>query len=99
MSSLAQRAATAAHRKRAKAKGLVRIEIQVPAGDAELVRRVASNLRGAGAKSRALRSSLKSTVAESTKGSALDIYASDLPDEDFEGVFDRKRTASRPIDL
>jgi hypothetical protein len=99
MSTFAQRAATAAHRKRSKAKGLVRIEVKVPAADAELVRRVATNLRAVGAKSRAVRRSLRSVLAESTKGSALDIYASDLPDEYFEGVFDRKRTASRPIKL
>jgi hypothetical protein len=99
MSTFAQRAATAAHRKRAKAKGLVRVELQVPAADAALVRRIARNLRGTDTKSRALRALLKSTFMEPTRGSALDIYGSDLPDEYFEGVFDHKRTTSKPIEL
>jgi hypothetical protein len=100
MSTSAQRAATAAHRKRAKAKGLVRIEVQVPKRDAALVRKLARSLRGPEARASSLRQSLGSSLADSDEGSVLSMFASDLPDEYFEGVFDRVRDISkRKIDL
>ena len=38
--------ALAAHRNRLKKRGLARVEVQVPAEDAELIRRAARSLRG-----------------------------------------------------
>jgi hypothetical protein len=95
MTKSAQRKATANHRKRNLAKGLVRVEVQVPAGDAALLRNLAERLRASGQSAEAARSGLKSAVEKDRQEkSALDIYASDLPDEYFEGVFDHVRTVS-----
>jgi hypothetical protein len=99
MSSLAQRKATAAHRKRTRAKGLVRVELQVPTSDKTLVREVARRLREDAPRAAILRETLRSAVAPEPEMSALDIFASDLPDEYFEGVFDHVRTTSKPIEL
>ena len=45
MTKAAQRKATANHRKRIRAKGLVRVEVQVPEQDAAMLRDVAAALR------------------------------------------------------
>ncbi len=96
MTKITQRRATANHRKRIRAKGLVRVEVQVPAGDAALLRGLAERLRASDQSSEAARAGLKSAVeTQPQPQSALDIYASDLPDEYFEGVFDHVRTISK----
>ena len=99
MTSPTQRKATAAHRGRNRAKGLVRVEIQVPRGDAALVRELAEHLR-ADSKVLELRNVLKAALGGSKPKTVLDMFASDLPDEYFDGVFDHERTVShREIDL
>ena len=45
MTTPTQKKATAAHRRRNRAKGLVRVEIQVPRADAVLLRNLAERLR------------------------------------------------------
>ena len=101
MTNSAQRSATANHRKRIRAKGLVRVEVHVPAGDAALLRELADRLRAHDSLADATRSSLKSATGRNQEPqSALDIYGSDLPDEYFDGVFEPVRTISgRKIDL
>ncbi len=96
----AQRKATAAHRRRNRAKGLVRVEIQVPRADAAMLRQLAEMLRSSNVTAEEARAGLKSALETSPQPkSALDIYASGLPDEYFEGVFGRVRTISnRKID-
>ena len=99
MTSPTQRKATAAHRKRIRAKGLVRVEVQVPAGDAPLVRELAEHLR-ADTKIAELRIILKAALGGNKPKTVLEMFASDLPDEYFDGVFDHERTIShREIDL
>jgi hypothetical protein len=84
-----QRKATRAHRRRATARGLVRLEVQAPKQDAGLIRALAQRLREE--KAEALRSTLASLLLDPDVKTAFDIFGSDLPDETFSGVFDQPR--------
>jgi hypothetical protein len=98
--SKSQRRATKQHRRRAAARGLVRVEVHAPKQDAGLIRAVAQTLRGTPAKARELRSALAKTLRNSAIMTAFDIFGSDLPDETFAGVFDQPReTDWRKVDL
>lgn len=57
-STKSQRKATRMHRRRAAARGLVRVEVQAPQQDASLIRAVAHTLRGRAQEAEALRSAL-----------------------------------------
>ena len=46
MASKSQRKATRTHRRRAAARGFVRVEVQAPKKDAGLIRALAETLRG-----------------------------------------------------
>jgi hypothetical protein len=89
--SKSQRKATNSHRRRAAARGLVRIEVRTPRSDADLVRALAETLRGEPEKARALRSVLEKELIEPEVKTAFDVFGSDLPDEAFTGVFDQTR--------
>lgn len=89
VASKSQRKATSAHRRRAAARGLVRLEVQAPRKDVELVRTVVETLRGEPEKAEALRSTLEKALVNPGEMTAFDIFGSDLPDEAFAGVFDR----------
>jgi hypothetical protein len=91
MASESQRKATSAHRRRAAARGLVRLEVQAPRKDVELVRMVVETLRGEHGKANALRSALEKALVNPAEMTAFDIFGSDLPDETFAGVFDQPR--------
>ena len=96
MSGKSQRKATNAHRRRALARGLVRIEVQAPTKDAALIRALAASLRGF----EALRSTLATALADPEIRDAFDIFGSDLSEETFAGVFDQPRQyAWRKVDL
>jgi hypothetical protein len=100
--SKAQRKALAAHRRRRREKGVVRVEVQVPAIDAGIVRDVAAILRGEPAQAQAVRAQLRSVAAGARHGaSVFDIFGSDLPDRNFEGVFvhDRRAGKTRDVEL
>lgn len=100
MSRASQRKAAATQRKRSRARGHVRIEIQVPRADVPLLRDVARQLRSAGTRAEAARLKLRSVLTRPEPRTVLEMFASDLPDEYFEGVFDHVRTVSRrEIDL
>ena len=102
MASKSQRKATRAHRHRAAARGLVRVEVQSPKRDAGLIRAVAETLRGKPEKAQALRSTLARALdhPEAKMKTAFDIFGSELPDEVFAGVFDQPRQRGwREIDL
>ena len=58
-----QRRAVKKHRRRLRRRGLVRLEVQVPAGDALLVRRVAGALRGEPEAATALRARVRGALA------------------------------------
>lgn len=100
MASKSQRKATRTHRRRAAARGLVRVEIQALKRDAGLIRALAETLRDEPAKAEALRSALGAALLQPQVKTAFDVFGSDLPDEAFTGVFDQSRQwNSREIDL
>ena len=100
MATKSQRKATRTHRRRAAARGLVRVEVQAPKKDAGLIRAVAETLRGNAREAEALRSTLAKAVLPPDLSSAFDIFGSELPDDVFENVFDQPRQRSwREIDL
>ena len=91
MASKSQRKATRTHRRRAAARGLVRVEVQAPKQDAGLIRALAETLRGGAEKAEALRSTLAKAVMNPEMRTVFDIFGSELPDEVFTGVFDQPR--------
>ncbi|HXZ01521.1 MAG TPA: hypothetical protein VEI03_16120 [Stellaceae bacterium] len=91
MSSKSQRKATRVHRRRAAARGLVRVEVQAPKQNAGLIRAVAETLRAGNEKAETLRAAVARALMRSEADTAFDIFGSDLPDEVFAGVFDRPR--------
>jgi hypothetical protein len=100
MSGKSQRKATSAHRRRAAARGLVRVEIQAARNDAGLIRALAQTLRSRPEKAKALRSALEEALIDTESKTACDVFGSDLPDEVFAGVFDQPRPRKwRQVDL
>ena len=101
MPTAAQRRASTAHRKRAAARGLVRVEVQVESTDADLLRKLAARLRSNEIAGRATRDLLRNVVEPPAEETALTAFGSDLPDEYFEGVFDAalRRDKGRKVEL
>ncbi len=100
MATKSQRKATRAHRRRAAARGLVRVEVQAPKKDASLIRAVAETLRGGAEKADKLRSTLAKALMHPKVKTAFDIFGSELPDEAFTGVFDQSRQGNwREVNL
>jgi hypothetical protein len=100
MASKSQRRATRTHRRRAAARGLVRVEVQALKRDADLIRALAEKLRGGAAKAQTLRSTLATALMHPEVKTAFDIFGSELPDAAFAGVFDQPRQRQRrEIDL
>lgn len=92
--------ATSTHRRRAAARGLVRVEVQASRSDAGLIRAVAETLRSEAAKAGALRSALERMLVDTEIETAFDVFGSDLPDKALDGVFDQARPRSwREIEL
>ena len=100
MATKSQRKATRTHRRRAAARGLVRVEVQAPKRDAGLIRALAETLRGGSGRAEALRSTLAQAIMNPEVKTAFDIFGSELPDEAFADVFDQPRQGGwRPVDL
>ena len=100
MASRSQRRATRTHRRRAAARGLVRIEIQAHKQDAGLIRALAETLRTKPQEAAALRSVLANKLIHPEIKTAFDVFGSELPDEAFTGVFDQSRQRNwRKVDL
>lgn len=100
MSTKSQRKATRSHRRRAAARGLVRVEVQTPKKDVGLIRALAETLRDGSERSDALRSTLANALLSPDVKTAFDIFGSELPDEVFSDVFDRpRRDGWREVDL
>jgi hypothetical protein len=91
LASASQRKASTTHRRRAVARGFVRVEIQVPKGDSGLLKTLAETLRGEPERAKALRSTLEQALIDPEVKTAFDIFGSDLPDEAFAGIFDQPR--------
>jgi hypothetical protein len=90
------------HRRRAAARGLLRVEVQAVRKDADLIRALAETLRGEADKAEALRAELTRVLSRPATDArtAFDVFGSDLPDEAFEGVFDQPRQRNwREVDL
>lgn len=100
MASSSQRKASAGHRRRAAARGLVRVEVQARAADQSLIRDIARGLRNDGPEAHVLRDRLQKALGTSGPKTAFDIFGSDLPDDLFDGVFGNRRDSGwRPVDL
>jgi hypothetical protein len=97
--SNAQREALTTHRRRRRASGVVRVEVQVPAVDAAIVRDLAAILRGEATAAQAIRSQLRAIVSQPRAAAVFDIFGSDLPDSYFDGVFEHDRHGDPPRDL
>src|SRR6266852_6281876 len=91
MASKSQRTATRTHRRRAAARGFVRVEVHAPKRDAGLIRALAETLRCQTDKAEALRSTLAKALIHPDVKTAFDVFGSELPDEAFAGVFDQPR--------
>jgi len=91
MASKAQRKATKSHRRRAAARGLLRLEVQAAKRDAALIRAVAATLREESEQAKTLRPTLVRVLVRSDIGTAFDVFGSDLPDEAFAGIFEQPR--------
>ncbi len=59
----AQKKAISEYRKRQKDKGLVRVEVNVPEVDKQLIRRVAESLRSGGPEAEEIRTALNSVLS------------------------------------
>lgn len=100
MATKSQRKATRAHRRRAAARGLIRVEVQAARKDAGLIRALAETLRNKSERADALRSTLANALQPPEIKTAFDVFGSDLPDEAFSGVFDQpRRDRWREVDL
>jgi hypothetical protein len=97
--SNAQQKALSAHRRRRREGGMVRVEVQVPAIDAPILRDLAAILRSKSDAAQAMRNQLRSVVAKPRADSVFDIFGSDLPGEYFEGVFNQSRQRDTPRDV
>jgi hypothetical protein len=91
MSTKSQRKATRAHRRRAAARGLVRVEVQAPKRDASLIRALAETLRAQTGRAESLRSTLANALLSRDVKTAFDVFGSELPDEAFSEIFDQPR--------
>jgi hypothetical protein len=88
--------ALGAHRRRRRGGGMVRVEVQVPAIDAPILRDLAAILRGKSDVAQATRNQFRSVVAKPRADSVFDIFGSDLPDAYFDGVFEQRRQRDTP---
>jgi hypothetical protein len=86
-----QKKASAAHRRRAAARGLVRVEVQALRSDAGLIREFAEALRTGSERAQTLRAALQQALTDPRVRTAFDVFGSDLGDETFAGVFDQPR--------
>ncbi len=99
-----QETALRRHRQRRKRRGIVRVEVQAPRGDAALIRLLAAELRADSDAARRLRALLHEALALAPNGSLLEMLACDLPgDRDADGLIDealaRDRELPRDVEL
>lgn len=96
MAGRSQRKATSAHRRRAAARGLVRVEVQAARNDAGLIRAVAETLRSQPEKAKALRSTLEKALIDPEIRTAADVIGTVLPDDELDDVFNQPRDITPP---
>jgi hypothetical protein len=95
--SSAQQKALADHRRRRREDGMVRVEVQVPADDAGMLRELAAILRGEPDAAAAMRSRIHAVIAGAP--SVSDIFGSALPDAWFDDVFEQRDRDDAPRDV
>lgn len=81
-----------------RGRAVVRLEVQVPARDAAMVRNLAAILRSDTTAAEAARDRLRSTIAPQPATTVFDLFGSDLPDTCFERVFDASHRHDLPRD-
>jgi hypothetical protein len=91
--------AVLAHRRRQKDRGMIRLEVQVAASDAGLIRALAAALRGDGGRARRIRAQVQGALQPEGEPSLLDLLACDLPDALVEEALARPRDVGREIAL
>lgn len=69
----------------------MRLEVQAPKRDANLIRALAETLRDESVKVKVLRSTLVKALVHPEIRTAFDVFGSDLPNEVFAGVFEQPR--------
>ncbi len=94
MASKPKHKPTRMHRRRAAARGFVRVEVQAPKTDASLIRALAAILRGRTEFAETQRSALVKATMLPESTTAFDIFGSNLPEDAFAGVFDQPRQRS-----
>jgi hypothetical protein len=94
-----QQKALSARRQCYRNGGIVRVEVQVPAADAKLLRDLAAILRSKSGAAEAMRNRLRSVVVKPRVDTVFDIFGSDLPDAYFEDVFEQSRHGDTPRDV
>jgi hypothetical protein len=97
--SNAQRKTLSVHRSRRRDAAMVRVQVQVLAMDAQIIRDIASVFRGDSEAAEALRVQLRSVAVEPRNASAFEIFGSDLPDAYFEGVLGYGRCSDTRRDV
>lgn len=90
MATVSRKKTSAGHR-RIPARGTVRLQIQAPEGDTQLIRALAETLRGEPKRARILRATLKNALIDADAKTVFDVFGSELPDEAFADVFDQPR--------
>ncbi len=100
MSSISQKKASATHRRKTAARGLVRIEVQAAKADAALIRELARTFREEPGRAGMVRSTLEQALGKPLAITAFDIFGSDLPEKVFEDIFEQPRAKSwREVEL
>ena len=69
----------------------MRLEVQAPKRDANLIRALAETLRDESVKVKVLRSTLVKALVHPEIRTAFDVFGSDLPNEVFAAVFEQPR--------
>ena len=89
------------HRRKALAEGSKRVEVTVPAEDAELIREVARTLRNGGRPAEALRGRIAAALVppQARTGKELMAFLRSSPLGCFELDIERDRSPGRKIDL
>ena len=94
--TIAQRKAVQDHRQRLKERGLVRLEVQAPETDRDLIRKIVGLLRGDPGRATEIRAKLRALVDEEPKPSLKALLAS----APLEGIdLTRKQDLGRELPL
>ena len=100
VATASQKKTPTAHRRRADARGLARVELQATKADAVLIRALAETLRGEPQRANSVRATLEQALVGGEVKTAFDVFGSDIPDEAFEGIFDQPRQKNwRKVEL